>query len=120
MLLLIPAVIFIILLGDKILLVFGAEYSVQSFELLRLFAVSSVFATITWTYISVKQIQRDIKKINYVEFTTAVLILGLGYVLLQKYGLIGVGYAWLVAWLVTYAAMGVVLTLSVIRQEKWS
>jgi len=95
LMLLVPVLIIIFFFGDKILLLFSKEYSDQSFELLQLLAVSGVFFAVTSIFISIKKIQKDVRMINYVSFALSVLIIGLGYMSLLKYGLVGVGYAWL-------------------------
>ncbi|VVB94963.1 Uncharacterised protein [uncultured archaeon] len=94
LLLLVPALIMIFLFGDKVLLLFSKEYSEQSFEMLQLLAVSSIFFSVTSVFISIKKIQKEIRMINYVNFALSVLIIGFGYVALLKYGLLGLGYAW--------------------------
>ena len=110
LMLLVPAVIMIFLLGDRILLLFNKEYSEQSFELLQLLAVSSIFSAVTSIFISIKKIQKDVKIINYVTFALSVMIMGFGYVALLKYGLLGLGYAWLGAnALVSMIVIGVIL-----------
>ncbi|MFZ3383467.1 MAG: MATE family efflux transporter [Candidatus Methanoperedens sp.] len=94
-LLMVPALVFIYFFGDRLLLLFSSEYSEQSFEMLQLLAVSSIFSAVTSIFISIKKIQRDVKMINYANFALSVMIIGFGYVALLKYGLIGLGYAWL-------------------------
>jgi O-antigen/teichoic acid export membrane protein len=95
LLLLIPSVMFIVLFGDKLLMFFNKEYSVNSFEILRLLSISSIFGMVCSIYSSIKKIQKDIKMVNYINFALSALILGLGYIFMIKYGLIGLGYAWL-------------------------
>ena len=115
MTLLIPAFIIIFLFGDILLHLFSKEYSEQSFEILRFLAVSSIFASITSIYMSIKKIQKDIRMMNYVNFTISVLKIGLGYVALMEYGLIGIGYVWLgVDVLVCFTVVGMAVGI-----EKW-
>jgi len=115
MLLLVPALLFIYFFGDKLLLLFSREYSEQSFEMLRLLALTSVFSAVTSIYLSIKKIQKDIRMINYASFALSVMIIGLGYVALLKYGLVGLGYAWLGA----NAFMSVVVVAIVVGRDKW-
>lgn len=115
MLLLIPALIFILLFGDKLLLLFNKEYSEQSFDILKFLAISSIFSAVTSIYLSIKKIQKDIRMINYVSFALSALIIGFGYVSMLKYGLVGLGYTWLGAnALVCIFVIGMVL-----GREKW-
>jgi O-antigen/teichoic acid export membrane protein len=113
-LLMVPALIFIYLFGDKLLLLFSREYSVQSFEMLQLLAVSSIFSAVTSIYLSIKMIQRDVRMINYVNFALSVLIIGLGYISLLKYGLLGLGYAWLGANVMVCMVVAVMVS-----RERW-
>ncbi len=115
MLLLVPAVVFIYIFGDKLLLLFSREYSEQSFEMLQLLALSSVFSAAILIYQSIKKIQKNVRMINYQNFALSVMIIGLGYAALLKYGLMGLGYAWLVAHAIVFA---VVIGLMLLK-EKW-
>lgn len=113
-LLLIPAILFILVLGDKLLLLFSREFSEESFEMLRLLAVSSIFSGVISIYTSIKKIQKDIRMINYVSFALSALIIGLGYAALLKYGLVGLGYAWLGA-----NAVMCVVVVAAVGREGW-
>jgi len=113
-LLLVPAIAVIFLFGDKLLLLFSKEYSEQSFEILQLFAVSSIFSAVTLIYLSIKRIQKNVRMINYLNFVLSVLIIGFGYVSLLKYGLVGLGYAWLGANVVVCAVVAVM-----VLRERW-
>ncbi len=113
--LLIPAALVLFLFGDKFLLLFSHEYSVQSFQVLRLLAVSSLFSAVIAIFTAIKRIQKGVKMINLVNTIISILVLGLGYVFLQRYGLIGLGYAWLLS-NVIMSAFIVVYTL---KFENW-
>ena len=95
LMLMVPAMILIFLFGDKLLLIFSKEYSEQAFEMLQLFAVSSIFSSVTSIYISIKNIQKDVRMLNYVSFVFSTLLIGIGYAALLEYGLVGLGFAWL-------------------------
>lgn len=112
---LIPVLIMIFLFGDQVLLLFSKEYSEQSFEMLQLLAVSSVFSAVISIFISIKKIQKDVRMINYVTFVLSVIIIGFGYVALLRYGLLGLGYAWLGA----NVAVCIMVIWVILRIEKW-
>ncbi len=115
LLLLIPALLFVLVFGDKLLLLFSKEYSDQAFGLLRLLAISSVFTIVPSIYITIKRIQKDVRMITYVSFAISMLIVALGYVSLITVGLLGLGYVWI-------AANAVVSTIAgwlIVRREKW-
>lgn len=113
--LLVPVIIMIFFLGDKLLLLFSKEYSEQSFEMLQLLSVSSIFFAVTSIFISIKKIQKEIRVINFVNFAMSVMIIGFGYVALLKYGLLGLGYAWVGA----NAVVSAVVVGMMVWKEKW-
>jgi O-antigen/teichoic acid export membrane protein len=115
MIILIPATIMILLFGREILLIFDKEYSDQSFELLRILAISGIFSAITSIYVSIKRVQKDIKIINYINFISSTCLILVGYVFLIKFGLIGIGYTWLVL----NIGMCAVIVWLVIKHDKF-
>jgi O-antigen/teichoic acid export membrane protein len=115
MLILIPAIAVIFLFGDRLLLLFGTQYSTQALELLWLLAVSSLLSVIPTIYSSIVTVQKNIKMLNYVNFAISALMLGAAYPLLLKYGIIGVGYAWVIS----YALVSIIVVWLVIRRERW-
>jgi Na+-driven multidrug efflux pump len=101
MVLLLPVILFVVLFGDKLLLIFSEEYSIQSFDLLRLLAISTFFYSFVMIFASMMMVQKKLKIMNVFTCTNAFLIIVLGYVFLQQFGLIGLGYAWLAANVIT-------------------
>ena len=97
MALLIPMVLITFFFGDKLLMLFSGDYSYQSFELIRLLALSSLFTAVIKIYTSVKKVQNDVKVINYISFINSALILVPGYIAMTRYGLTGLGYTWLIS-----------------------
>jgi len=114
-LILIPALAVVFLFGDKLLLVFGTQYSAQAVELLWLLALSSLLSVIPSIYSSILIVQKKIKMLNYVNFALSALMLGIGYPLLLKYGIIGMGYAWVLS----YALVSIVVVWLVVWWERW-
>lgn len=114
-LLMVPAFLILFLFGDKILLLFSTEYSVQSFEILQMLCVSGIFSALTLFYISIKKIQKDMRLVNIINSTISVLIIVLGYVFLTTYGLVGIGYAWLLVNVI----ISILILMLIITKEKW-
>ncbi|HXY88388.1 MAG TPA: hypothetical protein VEG44_08105 [Candidatus Acidoferrales bacterium] len=115
-LILIPAIAVVFLFGDKLLLIFGAQYSAaKAVELLWLLAVSSLLSVIPSIYSSILVVQKKIKMLNYISFATSALMLGVGYPLLLKFGIIGMGYAWVLS----YALVSIVVAWLVIWRDRW-
>lgn len=112
---LLPSLIIILIFGDKILLIFSNEYSIESFKLLQLLAISSIFSTIYWIYLSIKKIQKDIKMVNLISIISTLLLIILSYILMLRYGLIGMGYAWLISNVV----ISIIICYFAIKVEGW-
>lgn len=106
-LLLIPAIIILILLGDKILLLFGKTYSEKASNLLLFFVVGCVPYSINQMYSTIKRVQMQIKPLIYFNLLAALLIIIGSYFLINRIGLIGVGIAWL-------CGQGIVATIAII------
>lgn len=105
--LMIPLIVAVFLFGDKILLLFSKEYSQQSFELLKLFATASLLSSITSLYMAVMRVKKNLSSINLVVVLLAVLLVSGSYVGLITSGLIGIGYAWVFAYLVMCPVTGI-------------
>lgn len=115
MIILIPTAVFIFFFGDRILMVFNVEYATKSFEMLRFMALASLFGAVNSIYISIKRVQKDIKMINFVSFSTSTLIICFGYLSIINVGLSGIGYVWLASNII----VSVVVMGLVVLQEKW-
>jgi len=108
-LLLIPALIVVFLLGDKILLLFGKEYSRNSLEVLWLISLSSLPAAINSLYITLKQVQKKVRPIILVQTLKAVSIFVACYSLMRWLGLIGAGWGFVVGQGVISLGIGLVV-----------
>jgi O-antigen/teichoic acid export membrane protein len=94
--LMIPAIIVILILGDKLLLLFGSEYSGQGSGLLILFALSGMFLGVNLTYMTLLRLEKKVGEIIAISGFLALGILGLSYFLLiGTWGIVAVGYSWL-------------------------
>lgn len=94
---LVPLVLIIYVFGGFILGIIGTNY-VQGQNLLKLFSISSFFVAISSTYISIMKIQKDIKGLIIIGGLIFALTIGLSYPFILKFGLIGIGYSWLVGY----------------------
>ncbi|MGB4051671.1 MAG: oligosaccharide flippase family protein [Methanoculleus sp.] len=111
--LLIPAIVGISLLGEPILNLIGKDY-IEGITLLRVLALSAVFVSICQTFISIAKVRNDIRSLIIISGFVSVALLGLGYTLMHRFGLIGMGYAWF-----TTYAMGTLLTGVILRKKGW-
>jgi O-antigen/teichoic acid export membrane protein len=93
--LLIPLVVIILLGAPLILLLFGRDYANEGATLLRLLALSAIPNVIVVLYVSLARVENRVRGIVMVQGALCVLVLSMSYVLLQTFGITGVGLAWL-------------------------
>ena len=93
---LIPAIVIIFVLGDKILLLFGEAYSENATRLLWCLALSAFPASINSIYFSKKRVEKRMRSVVILNVIAAVAILGLSYFLLPTMGIVGAGVACLI------------------------
>ncbi len=94
-LIVIPAVLLIVLIGDRLLLVFGPSYADNATNLLRLLALSVVPLSLNHIYFGVKRVQMKMKGVVGMTALTAIATLALSWFLLPRMGISGAGVAWL-------------------------
>jgi len=110
LLILIPAIVGLFFLGDKLLLLFGSSYSESGAMLLRILTLSVIPVSINYICLSVMRVRKNTRGVMLVSASIASLTLGLGYILMTNVGLIGVGLGWIAAQ--TVVAITVVPLLS--------
>ena len=115
LLLMIPAMLVIVFFGDKILLIFGREYSENGFDLLRILAFSGIPLAVNSLYVSVKRIQRQVRPVILVYAVVALLTIGIGSALMKDHELTGVG----IAWLSSNAIVALVILLTITARKIW-
>jgi len=91
----VPAFIIIILFGNYLLLMFGEQYSQNAYLVLVLFVLGGFPYSFNSIFVSVKRIEKNIKTIFIVYATIAIVYLSTSYLLINEYGLVGVGLGWL-------------------------
>jgi len=92
---LIPTVLIVVTFGEFPLGLFGKNYLV-AFDLLKVIAISSLFVTIYNLFIPLQNIRLQVRGIVIINMIRFVLLLGLSYILLTWFGVIGAGYAWMI------------------------
>jgi O-antigen/teichoic acid export membrane protein len=95
-LLVIPAMVTVIFLDEKLLLLFGREYSETGAELFRILALSSVLTVPNIIYTTKINVEKRIRLLLWLSVVGAVSTLITSYILLIEMGLVGVGYGWMV------------------------
>jgi O-antigen/teichoic acid export membrane protein len=110
---LIPAVFFILFFGEQLLGIFGNDY-LGALDLLMVVAVSSIFVTIYNVFLPIQNIRLHVGNIVVINLVRFMLLLGLSYIFLIRFGIIGAGYAWLI----THAILGLGITVFV-KSKRW-
>ncbi len=92
---LLPLVVLILVLADKILLLFGGAYSENGATLLRLLTISALPLAINVVYLSIKRVEKKLKVLIGLSASMAIITLGVSFYLLPLMGINGAGIAWL-------------------------
>ena len=88
---------FAVIFGGWVLEVVGADYAAGGVEVLRVMVVASLFMGVNYLYFAIKRIQKDVGGIMVLNGVIGGLLVGFGYVFMTMFGVVGVGYAWVVA-----------------------
>ena len=93
--LLVAALPVFLLAGDRILLLFGREYSQTATSLLRILTISAVPVSACLLYLGVARVQKKLRFVELLFGGVAIGTMTLSYVLVPKMGIIGTGVSWL-------------------------
>ncbi len=113
LLLLVPAVLFVWLLGGTVLLAFGGSYSERSIALLRILVLAGLPMTVQRIYFTVLRIRGHLRELAVWRTVLSAVLLGTSYALLPTGGLEVVGWIWLG----THSAAAAVILL--FRSDLW-
>jgi O-antigen/teichoic acid export membrane protein len=111
--LLIPAVIALVLFGDSLLGLFKGEY-MEAFDLLKIIVLSSFLVTVYFLFVPIQNVRMEVESIVRLNALRCILLLGLSYVLMQRYGILGAGYAWMASYGIIVFGIGWIMW-----REKW-
>ncbi len=112
--LLIPAVVFMLLFGDKLLLVFGREYSEAGTHLLWILALAAIPASINFVYFGVIRTEKRLKEIIFITAAIAFGTLLISYLLLPWFAILGTG----MGWLMTSSVVALAITPRLVKRLK--
>jgi O-antigen/teichoic acid export membrane protein len=96
---LIPGIVIIFLFGSEILSIFGKNYT-DSFELLKLLSAGSLFYAIYAIYLPVQNIMMNVDRIIKLNILSFCIMIPLSYLLLERAGIAGFGYAFIITFLI--------------------
>lgn len=106
--LLVLVVVFYSLFGKQILGIIGDEY-VGGFQLLQIMALSSFLVAVVIVYYSHLLVNGRVKLLILLSVITSVIQIGTSYLLIGTFGILGVGYSWLICYLIMSAIVGVLI-----------
>lgn len=113
--LLIPAVIVLYFFGDVVLGFIGKAYSENGFELLRIMIFTSLVLPIVYVYSAVKRVQNKVRELVLLNGFIFVSLITLAYICMINYGINGIGYAWVLSYI-----LGVLLILIILILKRIS
>ena len=95
--LVLPISVVLVIGAPWLLRIFGAGYAAHGASTLRLLALGLIPASVAIIAVGVARVQDHIAVIIVTQFSLAVVVLGLGAVLLRSLGLPGFGVSWVIA-----------------------
>lgn len=95
--LLLPAIAVMVVAGDKLLLLFGKEYSLNGAKLLWVLALSAIPFSVNTLYLGIARVRKRLRDIILVAVAMTTGTLGLSYFLIPHLGISGPGAGWLVS-----------------------
>lgn len=104
---LLPAIIILYLIGGEVLGIVGVDYATNGLELLRMLVVANIFVSINFVYFSIMRIQKNMRGLVLLSSLIFVLLIGLSYIFMAMFGIVGVGYAWMVSYGIGSVVVGV-------------
>ncbi len=93
---LVPCGVGLYFLGPTILSLFGKGYAENSYDILKLLIISTIFVSINEMFFSIKKIKKDINPLIAVNMLLFITIASLSYIFTKQFGLIGAGMGWIV------------------------
>jgi O-antigen/teichoic acid export membrane protein len=89
----IPLVIVLIVFGREVLGIFGKNFSNQGYELLVLIAITALPKVISYLLSTIIKLSGKLRPLVIVSILGATTVLGTSYIMVDKYGLLGIGFA---------------------------
>lgn len=97
---LLPAIIILYVIGGKVLGVVGVDYATNGLGLLRMMVVANIFVSINFVYFSIMRVQKNMRGLVLLSGLVFALLIGLSYIFMPMFGIVGVGYAWMVSYMI--------------------
>jgi O-antigen/teichoic acid export membrane protein len=117
--LLVTPLVVLCLIGAPLLLrLFGVDYAREGAPLLRLLALSTLPNIIVLLHLSIARVRNQTYSVIWAQGTLCALLVGLSYVLLPRLGIVGVGWAALVAQS-TVAGLALMTDMRTFIKQSW-
>ncbi len=113
LILMVPIVLAIFLLGDRLLGLLNEDY-IEAFNFLRIMAASGFLLIAYYLFIPIQNVRMKVGSILKLNALRFILLLVLSYVLMQQYGIMGAGYGWVI----TYGIINIAIVWQA-RIEGW-
>jgi O-antigen/teichoic acid export membrane protein len=94
--LLLPATLVILVFGDSVLTIFGAEYATKASPLLQLLAIGALPIAAYSALSTIFKISKKLLPIICMNAASALIVLGLSNWWISSFGLVAVGWAWII------------------------
>ena len=107
----VPLALLVAALSPVILRIYGQDYADGAALLLPLLVLSAIPNMVITTFISAARVQRRMKAVMVVTAAMSISVMGLSVLLLDRYGLTGLG----VAWLASQSVIAIVLLVTELR-----
>ena len=95
--LLIPIVVIVLLLADKLLLIYGNAYSLEGTALLRISSIAALPLSLNAVYLSILRVKKRTTTMILLTIVVAAVTLITSYLLLPRIGITAPGIGWLVS-----------------------
>ncbi|MCK4678982.1 MAG: hypothetical protein KAT48_12680, partial [Bacteroidales bacterium] len=79
----------------------------------------SLFGGVNYVYFAIKRVQNDVRGMVVLNGLVGALVVVLGYVFMVMFGVVGVGYAWLVGNVVGSAVIGMLIWRKGCISREW-
>lgn len=103
--LLVPAVLFMLLFGERILLAFGTSYSANSVGLLKILLFASLPLTVIRIHFGVLRVAGRMRELMAIRAMVTIVSVTAAYLLVPQHGIEAIGWVWLATYVVTAAAI---------------
>jgi len=110
LLLLAAAIVLVFVAGGWVLAWFGQGYSREALPLLRVLTVSGIPMAINTIYVTQKRMERRMWPVILIYGFVACFTVGVGYALMDRTDLLGIGIAWLVSNSLVAVVVGALMT----------